>query len=37
MDALITGFLIGVGIAVVVIVLLVVGAIKKHRDSSHAR
>jgi len=33
MEALITGFLIGLVIAIVVIVLLVVGAIKKHKDN----
>jgi len=32
MDALITGFLIGVGIGVVIIGMAVIGAVKKHHE-----
>jgi len=37
MDGLITGFLIGVIIAGVIIVLLIVGAVKKHRDKKRSK
>ena len=37
LDSLITGVLIGFGLAFVVIVLLIVGAIKKHKDNLRKR